>query len=201
MIEKEIKNYNGRLRINLTKKDKIDSSKVYLFTPQEKSEIEELKKLLKNLENEDSQIQNLKSENKRLKGIESEHSQLQEKFDKLNEENAALKNEVDGITSKYDELKKEYDGLKETNANLIQDINTKEEEFTLVNTELHQVKNKHILAQDNHKLEVDYLKEIISSYETMGFLGRIKKDNPKNTIKEPEYNTPKVIGDNTNEEA
>ena len=189
MIEKEIKNYKGRCRINLTKKDneEINSTKVYLFSPEEHSEVKSLLNEVEKIETNKRKVEELKSENKDLQQYKIKFEKLQEDFHTLTKENEHLKQQVQDKTKEFDDLTTKYDDLKETNSNLSENIDTKDNEFKIVNKELHQVKNKLIVTQDNNKLETDYLREIISDYESRGLGKRIRNKNPKSYILEPKY--------------
>ncbi len=199
MIEKEIKNYKGRCRINLTKKDneEINSTKVYLFSPEEHSEVKSLLNEVEKIETNKRKVEELKSENKDLQQYKIKFEKLQEDFHTLTKENEHLKQQVQDKTKEFDDLTTKYDDLKETNSNLSENIDTKDNEFKIVNKELHQVKNKLIVTQDNNKLETDYLREIISDYESRGLGKRIRNKNPKSYILEPKYS---LIESKTNQE-
>lgn len=199
MIEKDIKNYKGRLRINLTKKDneEINSTKVYLFTPEENNDYHKLKKLLSGMEQDEDKVEKLKSENDDLQQYKLNYEKLQADFTSLSEESKSLKLQLQEKSKELKDITTKYDDLKESNSKLSDNIDTKEEEFKLVNKELHQVKNKLIVTQDNNKLETDYLRDIISDYESRGLRKRIRNKNPKSYILEPNY---KLIESKGNEE-
>ena len=199
MIEKEIKNYKGRCRINLTKKDTedINSTKVYLFTPEEHSEVKSLLKEFEKLENYEDNVEELKSENDDLQQYKVKYEKLQEDFNSLSEECESLKVQLQEKSKEFDDLTTKCDDLEKENSNLTDDIDTKDDEFKLINKELHQIKNKLIVTQDNNKLETDYLRDIISDYESRGLGKRIRNKNPKSYILEPNY---KLIESNSNEE-
>ena len=189
MIEKDIKNYKGRCRINHTKKDNedINSTKVYLFTPEEKEDYHKLKKLLSDREQDEDKVEKLKSENDDLQQYKVKYEKLQEDFNSLSKECESLKVQLQEKSKELDDLTTKYDDLKERESKLSENIDTKDEEFKLVNRELHQVKNKLIVTQDNNKLETDYLRDIISDYESRGLGKRIRNKNPKSYILEPNY--------------
>ena len=189
MIEKEIKNYKGRCRINLTKKDNedINSTKVYLFTPEENDDYHKLKKLITDMEQNEDNIEELKSENKDLQQYKLKYEKQQEDFNSLTKEVESLKEQLQDKSKELEDIITKYDDLKKTNSNLSENIDTKDNEFKLVNRELHQVKNKLIVTQDNNKLETDYLRNIISDYESRGLGKRIRNKNPKDYILEPNY--------------
>lgn len=199
MIEKDIKNYKGRLRINLTKQDneEINSTKVYLFSPEEHSEVETLLKEFEKLEKNKEEVEKLKSENDDLQQYKLNYEKLEADFNSLSEENESLKQQVQEKSKELDDITTKYDDLKEREFKLSDDIDTKDNEFKLVNKELHQVKNKLIVTQDNNKLETDYLRDIISDYESRGLGKRIRNKNPKSYILEPNY---KLIESKGNEE-
>ena len=199
MIEKEIKNYKGRCRINLTKKDNedINSTRVYLFTPEENDDYHKLKKAFSDMEQKGNSIQELKSENKDLQQYKVKYEKLQEDFNSLTKEVESLKVQLQEKSKELDDITTKYDDLKERESKLSDDIDTKDEEFKLVNKELHLVKNKLIVTQDNNKLETDYLRDIISDYESRGLGKRIRNKNPKSYILEPNY---KLIESKGNEE-
>lgn len=199
MIEKEIKNYKGRCRINLTKQDNedINSTKVYLFTPEENDDYHRLRKLISDMEQNEDNVEELKSENKDLQQYKLKYEKLQEDFNTLTKENESLKEQLQDKSKELEDITTKYDDLKETNSNLSENIDTKDNEFKLVNRELHQVKNKLIVTQDNNKLETDYLRDIISDYESRGLGKRIRNKNPKSYILEPNY---KLIESKGNEE-
>lgn len=201
MIEKEIKNYKGRCRINLTKQDNedINSTKVYLFTPEENDNYHKLKTLISDMEQNEKIIQELKSENKDLQQYKLKYEKQQEDFNSLTKEKDSLKEQLQDKTKELDELSTKYDDLKETNSKLSENIDIKDNEFKLIDKELHQVKNKLIVTQDNNKLETDYLRDIISDYESRGLGKRIRNKNPKSYILEPTYKLIDVKG-NTEEE-
>lgn len=201
MIEKEIKNYKGRCRINLTKQDNedINSTKVYLFTPEENDNYHKLKTLISDMEQNEKIIQELKSENKDLQQYKLKYEKQQEDFNSLTKEKDSLKEQLQYKTKELDELSTKYDDLKETNSKLSENIDIKDNEFKLIDKELHQVKNKLIVTQDNNKLETDYLRDIISDYESRGLGKRIRNKNPKSYILEPTYKLIDVKG-NTEEE-
>lgn len=201
MIEKEIKNYKGRCRINLTKQDNedINSTKVYLFTPEENDNYHKLKTLISDMEQNEKIIQELKSENKDLQQYKLKYEKQQEDFNTLTKEKDSLKEQLQDKTKELDELSTKYDDLKETNSKLSENIDIKDNEFKLIDKELHQVKNKLIVTQDNNKLETDYLRDIISDYESRGLGKRIRNKNPKSYILEPTYKLIDVKG-NTEEE-
>lgn len=198
MIEKEIKNYKGRCRINLTKQDNedINSTKVYLFTPEEKEDYHKLKKITSDIENNSDKVEELKSENEDLKEYKVKYEKLQDDFNSLSEEYESLKLQLQDKSKELEDITTKYDDLKERESKLSDDIDTKDNEFKLVNKELHQVKNKLIVTQDNNKLETDYLRDIISDYESRGLGKRIRNKNPKSYILEPNY---KLIESKTNE--
>ena len=189
MIEKDIKNYNGRLRINLTKQDneEINSTKVYLFTPEEHSEVKTLLKDFEKLEKHKGEVEKLKSENNDLQQYKLNYEKLEADFNTISEENESLKLQLQKKSKELDDLTTKYDDLKKRESKLSDDIDTKGNEFKLVNKELHQVKNKLIVTQDNNKLETDYLRDIISDYESRGLGKRIRNKNPKSYILEPNY--------------
>jgi chromosome segregation ATPase len=199
MIEKDIKNYKGRLRINLTKKDneEINSTKVYLFSPEEHSEVEALLKEFEKLEKNKEEVEKLKSENNDLQQYKVKYEKLQEDFNTLTKEGDSLKIQLKEKSKELEDITTKYDDLKEKHSKLSDDIDTKDEEFKLINKELHQVKNKLIVTQDNNKLETDYLRDIISDYESRGLGKRIRNKNPKSYILEPNY---KLIESKDNEE-
>lgn len=197
MIEKEIKNYDGRCRINLTKKDNINSTKVYLFTPEEHSEIKSLMREVEKIESNKKLIQELKSEVKKLKETNSNNDDLLNEINSLTQENTNLNEKLKEKSKELEDLRRECDDLMETNKNLSQNINLKESEFSPINKELHQVKNKLIVTIENKDSEIDYLKEIISDYEKRGIGKRIRNKNPKSYILEPNY---KLIESNVKEE-
>lgn len=201
MIEKEIKNYKGRCRINLTKQDNedINSTKVYLFTPEENDNYHKLKTLISDMEQNEKIIQELKSENKDLQQYKLKYEKQQEDFNSLTKKKDSLKEQLQDKTKELDELSTKYDDLKETNSKLSENIDIKDNEFKLIDKELHQVKNKLIVTQDNNKLETDYLRDIISDYESRGLGKRIRNKNPKSYILEPTYKLIDVKG-NTEEE-
>lgn len=189
MLKKEIKNYKGRCRINLTKKDneEINSTNVYLFTPEEHTEVKELLKEFEKLEKNSEDIEKLKSENNSLQQYKEDYENLKDKIYQLTQDYDSVKEQLQDKTKELDDLTTKYDDLKETNSKLSETIDTKEEEFKLIDKELHQVKNKLIVTQDNHKLETDYLRDIISDYESRGIGKRIRNKNPKSYILEPNY--------------
>lgn len=189
MIEKEIKNYKGRCRINLTKKDneEINSTKVYLFTPKENDDYNKLKEVISDMEQIENNIEKLKSENNDLQQYKLNYEKQQEEFNSLTKEVESLKEQLKNKSKELEDISTKYDDLKETNSKLSQSIDIKDNEFKLVNRELHQVKNKLIVTQDNNKLETDYLRDIISDYESRGLGKRIRNKNPKSYILEPNY--------------
>lgn len=199
MIEKEIKDYKGRCRINLTKKDTedINSTKVYLFTPEEHSEIKTLLKEVENIEKNKEKIEKLKSENDDLQTVKANYEKINSEFESLSSEVESLKLQLKDKAAELEELSSKYENLKESNSKLNDDIDTKDTEFKIVNKELHQIKNKLIVTQDNNKLETDYLRDIISDYESRGLGKRIRNKNPKSYILEPNY---KLIESKGNEE-
>ena len=201
MIEKEIKNYKGRCRINLTKKDNedINSTKVYLFTPEENDDYNKLKKVISDMEQIEDTIEELKSENEDLQQYKLKYEKQQEDFSSLTKEVESLKEQLQDKSKELEDITTKYDDLKETNKKLSQAIDIKDNEFKLINKELHQVKNKLIVAQDNNKLETDYLRDIISDYESRGLGKRIMNKNPKSYILEPTYKLIDVKGNNEEE--
>lgn len=199
MIEKDIKNYKGRCRINLTKQDteEINSTKVYLFTPEEHSEVKNLLKEFEKLEKNKGKVEGLKSENDDLQQYKVKYEKIQGEIDSLTKEVESLKQQLKDKSTELDDITTKYNDLKESNSKLSDDIDTKDTEFKLIDKELHQVKNKLIVTQDNHKLETDYLRDIISDYESRGLGKRIRNKNPKSYILEPNY---KLIDSKTTEE-
>ena len=170
MIEKDIKNYKGRCRINLTKKDneEINSTKVYLFTPEENDDYKKLKQLITNVQDNEDKLEELKSKNEELSQNKLNYEKLQEDFNTLSQEYEALKVQLEEKTKELEDISSEIVTLRETNLNLTKNIDTKDNEFNIINRELHQVKNKHIVTIENKDSEISYLKEIISDYESRG---------------------------------
>lgn len=189
MIEKDIKNYKGRCRINLTKKDneEINSTKVYLFTPEENDDYKKLKQLITNVQDNEDKLEELKSKNEELSQNKLNYEKLQEDFNTLSQEYEALKVQLEEKTKELEDISSEIVTLRETNLNLTKNIDTKDNEFNIINRELHQVKNKHIVTIENKDSEISYLKEIISDYESRGLGKRIRNKSPKEYISEPKY--------------
>ena len=149
------------------------------------------------MEQNENNVEELKSKNDDLQQYKNKYEKLQEDFNTLTKERDSLKQQLQDKSNELDELTKKYDDLKKTNSKLTENIDTKDNEFKIIDKELHQVKNKHIITQDNHKLETDYLREIISDYESRGLGKRIRNKNPKSYILEPNY---KLIDSKSNEE-